>query len=426
MVMGIWAAHLAYPLHYLQTFRFTVSNYAVPIYYPFVIGPLIASAAAVLMARPRWTVWTWAWWLLPLACLPGIVRAHDPIWAIRQWASWAIRGIVPGVVVFLCHDDQLLKMLFFRLIFPVAVAAAVFGLIEFHYDANPFESHATIQVPETNQSGNPFYRPAHQTFALSTSLRPQGTQGNRIPYAALMTAFLPIGFYLSRHGRGSGLVYRISTIILMAILIVSQARSAWLGTSAMVLAALAMGFLRGRQEGTAAVACVAVCGLFLAAWPRAHHFIVERAHSFHLQGSIHERLDALRSIAILKDRWLVGVGFGQFPAAAAHRFSVREPWSETPDDQYLRWSIENGLFGALSLAAFLVSVVVLGWRSIGRFSDVASADYYKALLIGWLGISVTFVFFDGYYWGACAMTYWCLLGMFARSFASVEGRRNGI
>jgi len=26
---------------------------------------------------------------------------------------------------------------------------------------------------------------------------------------------------------------------------------------------------------------------------------------------------------------------------------------------------------------------------------------------------VTFLFFDGFYWGACNMTFWMLLGLFA-------------
>ena len=129
--------------------------------------------------------------------------------------------------------------------------------------------------------------------------------------------------------------------------------------------------------------------------------------------TIRERLDILETTTVLKKRGLVGVGFGQFPTASRTYYPSVRIWRGTPDDQYLRWAIENGIPSLLLLIAFFVGIIRAGWAEIRGMKDVQDADFYKSLLAGWFGLSVTFLFFDGFYWGACNMTFWALLGMFA-------------
>jgi O-antigen ligase len=115
----------------------------------------------------------------------------------------------------------------------------------------------------------------------------------------------------------------------------------------------------------------------------------------------------------LKGRWFGGVGYGQYPAVYRPHYSGPFPDDPIPDNQYLRWLIENGVLGLTSLVAFLGGIVAAGWRRIQTMADPIQADFYKALLAGWAGIATTFLFFDGFYWGASNMTFWSFLGLFA-------------
>ena len=99
LVFAVWAAHLAYPLQRLQAWRWNVGGHLIPVYYFLVVGPIVA-AAALAFARRRPSGWAVLWWLLPAVCLPGIVGSADPGWSVRQWASWIVRGPLPGAVLF--------------------------------------------------------------------------------------------------------------------------------------------------------------------------------------------------------------------------------------------------------------------------------------------------------------------------------------
>ena len=72
---------------------------------------------------------------------------------------------------------------------------------------------------------------------------------------------------------------------------------------------------------------------------------------------------------------------------------------------------------------FLGGLVRAIWRKIKTIQDPETAGLYKALLAGWVGIAATFLFFDGFYWGACNMTFWCFLGLAATCLKTEPARR---
>lgn len=411
LVMVLWGVHLGYPLNSLQHARWTLFGYEVPVYYFFSALPMLIAAALMLTLKRGWTRWELAWCFLPLICLPGILCSSDPSWSVRQWISWVVRGVIPGGVVFLVADRERSKSILLYWVYPVIVAASLLGLAELWCNHNPLWDGSSAFTPPTSRPDNPFYRPYESSMV---SGKPWGTQGNKIPYASTLVAFLPLGLWLVKYKNKSHLASLAAVAALFSILILAQVRSAWVGMLAAIVLMRSVGMLRDlRETGRIFTGAMLCLGLFLV-WPKTHDMLWERLHSFHLsQSSIHARLEVLKTANILKDHWFLGVGFGQFPKECRSYFPSQLHWEGTPDNQYLRWVIENGALGFVLLSTFFAGLVHAGLKKIRFMVDVQKADFYRALLVGWLSIAVTFLFFDGFYWGACNMTFWCLLGMFA-------------
>ena len=417
IVMLLWGLHLGYPMNLLQNERWTFMGYAVPIYFFFTVGLMGGAAALALALKRGWSRWELLWWALPLICLPGVLHSGDLVWSARQWLSWIVRGVIPGGVIFLAAPRGKPSAMLLYFIYPVVIAASLLGLREVYTHRNPlwdrFDSSFGGSIVDTAQPANPFYRPPDQ---LGSFLVPRGTQGNRIPYVSTLIGFFPLGLWLLKYKKRFRAAPLLAVGILTSILLLAQVRSAWVGMLAILLLMQAVGLLRERRETIKIAAGALVLLSVVLAWPETRDLLWTRLHSFHLsQSSIHERLAALRTVAVLKDHWALGVGYGQFPTACRLYYPSAVVWQGTPDDQILRWAIENGVPSLLLLAAFLIGLIRAGWEKIGRMRDIQEADYYKSLLVGWLGVCTTFIFFDGFYWGACNMTFWSLLGLYAVS-----------
>ncbi|MCX5796592.1 MAG: O-antigen ligase family protein [Elusimicrobia bacterium] len=411
VVMVVWGLNLGYPMHHLQGVRWTLFGYFLPAYYILTVLPMAGAAALALAFKRQWTKWELFWWLLPLVCLPGILRSGDPLWSTRQCFSWIVRGLIPGGVIFAVAYRRRADRLLLYWIYPVIIAASLLGLSEIFLDYNPLGTDATVPITQTAQPDNPFYRPDE---ALRVSRSPLGTQGNRIPYASTLVAFLPLGLWLLRYKRHFFWAHLCAIALLSSILLLAQVRSAWVGMLAAMILMHALGLTRNPRGTIKIMAGILLCLGILMAWPRTQHLLLVRLQSFQLsEESIRQRLAVLQTAKVLQDRWLLGVGFGQFPTACKPYFHSTLPWRGTPDNQYLRWAIENGILSFGLLLAFFAGLVRAGWQKIKLMDDPQEADFYKSLLVGWASIAVTFLFFDGFYWGACNMTFWCFLGLFA-------------
>ncbi len=414
LIMFFWGLHLGYPMHRLQHARLMFMGYFVPLYYLLTVLFLVGAAAVVLTLKRHWSKWEVLWWLLPLICLPGILNSSDHLWSVRQWLSWIIRGVIPGGIIFLTAQRKDIDLTFRYWIYPIVIAASLVGLTELYNGFNPLWEGVDNHISQTSQPDNPLYRP-YDTMVLS--VRPQGTQGNRIPYAATLIGFWPLGLWLFKYTKRLRWVQLIFVGALSSILLLAQVRSVWVAALAAFILMSAVGLQRNRRETIKISAGVLLClGLFWV-WPKTHEILRARLSSFNItEVSIRDRLGALRTAKVIKDLWVLGVGFGQFPKFKTPS-SPYAPgvvlWSNTPDNQYVRWAVENGLPSLIIMTTFFIGLIRAGWKKVRLIQDVQRADFYKSVLVGWLSIVVTFLFFDGFYWGACNMTFWCLLGLFA-------------
>lgn len=422
LIMIFWGLYLGYPLLTLQHVHVTFLGHEVPAYYFITAVPILMVAAWVLLCKRGWTKWELLWCLLPLTCLPGIATSDDPVWSVRQWLSWMVRGTIPGGVIFLSTQPGKARKWLFYWIYPIVIAASLLGLTELYTNHNPLWENLFIPLHEGFKPDNAFYRPTYETYHEVVSNRPWGTQGNRTPYACFIIAFLPLALWLLKYEKRHRWAQVLASAALFSILLLSQVRAAWLGMLAMIALISIVGLRKDWRENIQVVAGALILSSVFLAWPKTRGMLWERVRSFQLSDtSIRERVQVLRTASALKTRWPAGVGFGQFPKACRPYYPKNLVWNKTPDNQYLRWALENGLPSFGLLLAFLVGLVRAGWRRIRRMEDVREADFYKSLLVGWAGIGVTFFFFDGFYWGACNMTFWAFLGLFATCLNTSPG-----
>src|SRR5437773_3902956 len=93
------------------------------------------------------------------------------------------------------------------------------------------------------------------------------------------------------------------------------------------------------------------------AFPSARALIVTRVKSFNFQNrDIQHRLGSLTVVRSLKGHWLFGVGYGNYPKVYSPYYTGPFHFLDAPDNQYLRWLIENGVVGFGVFLAFLIGL----------------------------------------------------------------------
>lgn len=412
IVFLLWGVHMLGPLQQFQGYRWTLAGHEIPAYYFLVSIPLMAAAALLLALKRRWSRWELLWWLPACACLPGVLFSGDIAWSFRQWSSLLLRGIGAGGILFATlqgfRDIRGVR----KWIYPVVVASACYGLLELVLDRNILYDYFRYpEIPAVADSSNPVYRPYRYHHV---SARPTGTQGNRIPYLCFLNAFLPLALWEIKYGKwkiwawlGAGAIY--------SVIVLGGSQSAWVGLLVSLGAWTALNRQKYFSRKVAAGVLAATC-LLLAIWvkmpARSESSDVVPTLSSKLS-NIRHRLDSFATATAVQNRWLIGVGYGQYPNVYRPYYKGPYPGLTTPDNQFLRWFIETGLLGITALSVLFYGIVRAGLKRVSAMKETLEADFYKALLAGWGGIAAAFFFFDGFYWGVCNMTFWSMLGLFA-------------
>lgn len=414
VITFLWVLYLSFPILLLQQYRCTLFGMTIPIYYFLIIPPLLAPAFFAMASQaggtPRQKILCWA---LPLVLLSSVAASSSPLWSLREWLSWISRGYAVGATYFLLLSDTASVRRVIKWVYVTAAAITVFGLIEMGLNRNPLTDPYWDRnfSPISEKSGS-VYRP--DLIRVPISARPQGTQGNRVPYTACILPFLSIALWKERTDAKSRWKHLAAALLMLFLILISQSRSAWVGL-AVLLAAHALLMLRNNAMAAlrpaGAVALMLLGSLLI---PATRQRIVSTARNYHLsEVNISHRLASYSTVAALKGRALLGVGYGQYPQVYRPYYDGPAPWVSTPDNQYLRWLIETGIAGSIALFVFLGIILQRGLNAISKMTDRQDAELYKALLAGWAGLAATFLFFDGFYWAACNMTFWALLGLFA-------------
>jgi hypothetical protein len=417
-VTVLWGMAIAFPVHGLQLIRIPIGHVQIPIYYPLIVGiSVILTVATFFKNRPS-TPLQIAMWAFVMIGFPAILWLESWAWPVRQWLSFCIRGLVVGAAISCIVDSEAVTESLLRAIYIVVVAACLFGYFEMFAGRNPMiDALANYQIadatlqPTTNTTF--FRRPSD----YAQSHRPTGTQGNRIPYTACLVPFIPIALWKAQAHRASRAVHVVASAALGTLVIWSQVRSSWI---ALLVSLAVYAILITRRHPQFRLRIAIGLGLIVAlnfAVPSIRHSVLERAQTFNLKNKdIAHRLGSLPVLSALHDRWLFGVGYGRY--GEVYRPFYTGPYGQlaTPDNQFFRWLIETGVFGFVALMTLLIAIAYRSWRGLRTLDQSHGYTMYAACLAAWFAILVTFAFFDGFYWLAPNLTFWCLSGLLIARF----------
>lgn len=272
-------------------------------------------------------------------------------------------------------------------------------------------------------------------YSSSSSLHSTGLFGDHQLFGSFLMLLLPIAGVMAITERNPNrqLAAQVATVCAVTCLLLSQARSAWLGAAAslIVLGVLA-GLTASHRRHTAprrhevvlpALLIVAAAGFFLLLWPQTGQIVarVSTLTNVEQQATVQIRektwSEARRMLAAHP---LTGIGLGQYPVQQRQFTREGLPLSqiggsaslqEQAHNFYLQTAAELGIPGLLLFLSVLVAFWVQGARRVRQMDQ----GVRRSLLIGALAASVGFAVdafaSPSYQLGQVSMFVWLILGL---------------
>jgi hypothetical protein len=415
---GLWTVALLVPAPWLQHVTWRIDRISISAYYLLFALPTFAIVFYTLKSHVLPHEWSLSGWLLPFICVPGIIFGVAPLWALRQWASLWLRGLALGAALVPLLQSELDRERLLKYMYFVSVFMCVIGLFEMIRGVNPLmDVYKMKNASQYFASSAPDNALFHRPSEMSVSAVPTGTQGNRIPFIACISAFLPLAFWRWSQAAKWRNLHALIAGGMMILILWSKVRSSWVGAAAGLLVYGYFSFRTNpRRAAKGSLLLVLVGGISLGV-PAVRSAIFTRTASFtRTNRDIQHRLGSLPVVHALDQHSLWGVGYGNYGQVYKPYYTGPFSFLDTPDNQYLRWLIENGILGLAALMVFLIGVLRMG-ISLGLHGSESEQTFYLAVFASWLTLAITFFFFDGFYWTGPNMTFWCLSGILTSGYA---------
>ena len=261
-----------------------------------------------------------------------------------------------------------------------------------------------------------------------------GLFGDHQLFGSFLMILLPLAgvIAISEKNANRQLVAQIATVLAGTALLLSQARSAWLGAAAglATLAALALwtgrakkGSVQKAQVVLPVMLLVVSLGFFLLIWPQSSH-ILSRATTLENTAGIqtwqirqHTWQGALQMI---RERPLTGWGLGQYAVTqsqfthegmALARIGGPSSLGEQAHNVYIQTTAELGAVGLSLLVGLLVTFLVSGIKRVRTMDAGIRRNLLLASLAGVVAFAVDACGNPSWQCGQVSMFLWLTLGV---------------
>lgn len=335
---------------------------------------------------------------LPVLLFLGVVVASCLMSPVKLFSAQEALRVAAGVLLYFVVAYQFrrsehLSKLFDTLLF-VGIAAAVLGFVQFGFG-------------ETTRAAGPF--------------------GNAQLLASFLMVLLPIVTVvaLSEKKAGRQLAAQIAAVLMAACLLLTQTRSAWLGTAMglVVLASLAIYVgLRTQRHGLAArkhelvlpVMLLVAVGVFLVLWPQTSTFL-NRATSLanaRTDTTWQWRQAAARdALGMFRAHPLAGVGIGMYPIARNGGRLLHPTLSDDPHNLWLKLLAELGLPGLLLMVAAIGSFLFVGLRRAAGMDPGIRRSLLLGSIASVVAFSVDALSNPSWSLAQTSMFFWLVMGL---------------
>lgn len=307
--------------------------------------------------------------------------------AISTTAGFVFRSVAISWAAFFIGRQPVERERFIRWLALLGALTAAGALYEpltghwflFHRDITPQQNSYELWAP---------------TLGIAS-----GAIGQPLPLSALLNLFLPFSlWYWARHRRW----WTWLALILMIGAILATYRRT--GYAIGVAIVFGMTWATDRRAIREILLGLLVIAAAAAAIPSVRRHVRERFNSNATLQEIsvgHRRLVYDTALDIVSHHPLIGIGTRQYEKTWS-RYATYAGAINTPDSQYLRTAIENGVIGLAILAGFIGYLLLSLWRH--------REEEGLPFLVACAGFSVGLVFLDGLYWPATSMTFFAIAG----------------
>lgn len=272
-------------------------------------------------------------------------------------------------------------------------------------------------------------------YASSHSFHNMGVFGDHQLFGSFLMILLPIVgiMAVSEKNPNRQLVAQIATVMAATCLLLSQARSAWIGAAAgMLLLGIVASVMAWKDKSSRhnrhlvvlpALLLVIAVGFFLLIFPQTSA-LVGRATTLQSASAVDTWKIRQHTWAgvdkMIRERPLTGFGLGLYPyyqkeythdGMPLARMGGAPSLGEQAHNTYLQTAAELGLPGLLLMVATLAVFLVTGFRRIGQLEPGTR----RSLLMGSLAATVAFAVdaFASPSWqcGQISMFFWLTMGI---------------
>lgn len=224
---------------------------------------------------------------------------------------------------------------------------------------------------------------------------------------SLMTLTVPmaIGLVYGEEKIGKKLFYGIGSIVMMACLVFTFSRGAWIG---FMVAALVFILLKDKRLIIPAIIAGMLVIIFVPSIvDRITYMLSPQYISNSLKGG--RLIRWITGLEMLKEQPLFGVGLGHFGGAVAMNNDI--PGTFYMDNYYLKTAVEMGIVGLMAFWFLLYQAIIWSYRTVIKIQDKYFVNLIQGAIAGMMGV-LAHNFFENVFEVPMMVTYfWILVGI---------------
>lgn len=224
---------------------------------------------------------------------------------------------------------------------------------------------------------------------------------------SLMTLTIPMGISLifAEKKIGKKIFYTLASLIMIACLIFTFSRGAWLGFIAAITIFI---LLKDKRLIIPAIFAVLLIVIFVPTVVDRMAFMLSSEYiNKSLQGGRLTRW--LTGIEMLKNQPFLGVGLGHFGGAVAMNNDIAGTFYM--DNYYLKTAVEMGIVGLLAFLWLMYQVVIWSYRTFIKIENTYYKNIVHGALAGIVGVIVHNLFENIFEVPMMVTYFWLLAGI---------------
>ncbi|MCK5811969.1 MAG: O-antigen ligase family protein [Clostridiales bacterium] len=226
---------------------------------------------------------------------------------------------------------------------------------------------------------------------------------------AIMTlaSMISLGLFFYEEKIINKFFYALSFLIMVACLVFTLSRGAWIGFA---LAILVFVIIKDKRFILPIAALGIIVILFIPAISSRVLYMISPEYLFSsLTGG--RAMRWINGFALFQDNWLLGVGLGHFGGAVAMHYPYHFPEAFYMDNYFLKIAVESGILGFLSFFTLITVTLSSIFKHTKLAKDKKEFNILLGIFSGLLGVSIHCFFENIFEVPGMIVFYWMIVAI---------------